>query len=160
MKVLFVIATLSCVIPVSLEVTQQCVSCTGGSCRTSTPKTKSCDEKCYTMLLRNKSPDQDDPFVVKGCTSDGQFYRRSCVNKCYDSKKEFGSSLYYMCVHCCSGDRCNSSSRVKGGIIMVVVFAGVALINYVFQNWRHNWLTMVLDWGIIETVNSAEYVIS
>ena len=95
MRVLFIIATVSVLIPAFAEASLQCVSCTGGSCETSNPKTEDCDEKCYTMELRKKSPDEEDPFVVKGCTSDSLFWRRSCVNKCYDSKKEFGSSLYY-----------------------------------------------------------------
>lgn len=132
MRVLFIIATVSVLIPAFAEASLQCVSCTGGSCETSNPKTEDCDEKCYTMELRKKSPDEEDPFVVKGCTSDSLFWRRSCVNKCYDSKKEFGSSLYYMCVHCCSEDKCNSCSRVKDGIIMVVVSAAIALVKYLY----------------------------
>ena len=131
MRVLFIIATVSVLIPAFAEASLQCVSCTGGSCETSNPKTEDCDEKCYTMELRKKSPDEEDPFVVKGCTSDSLFWRRSCVNKCYDSK-EFGSSLYYMCVHCCSEDKCNSCSRVKDGIIMVVVSAAIALVKYLY----------------------------
>ena len=132
MKVFFILVTLSCVIPVFAEASLQYVSCTGGSCETINPRTEDCDEKCYTMELRKKSPDEEDPFVVKGCTSDSLFWRRSCVSKCHDSKKEFGSSLYYMCVHCCSKDKCNSCSRVKDGIIMVVVSAAVALVKYLY----------------------------
>ena len=130
MKVFFIIATVSVLIPAFAEASLQCVSCTGGSSDTSNPKTEDCDEKCYTMELRKKSPDEEDPFVVKGCTSDSLFGRRSCVNKCYDSKKEFGSSLYYVCVHCCAEEKCNSCSRViiKDGIIMVVVSAAIQVL--------------------------------
>ena len=124
MKVFFIIANISVLIPAFAEASLKCVSCTGGSCETSNPKTEDCDEKCYTMELRK--------IVVKGCTSDSLFWRRSCVNKCYDSKKKFGSSLYYVCVHCCSEDKCNSCSRVKDGIIMVVVSAAIALVKYLY----------------------------
>ena len=73
MKVLFVIAGLICVIPASVEATQQCISCTSDGCQKRFPKTVSCDEKCYKMLLRKESPDQDDPYVAKGCTSEVYF---------------------------------------------------------------------------------------
>ena len=132
MKVLFVIAALICVIPASVEATQQCISCTSDGCQKRFPKTVSCDQKCYKMLLRKESPDKDDPYVAKGCTSDSLFYRSSCANKCYNSKKEFGSSLYYKCVYCCSGDKCNSCSQMKYGTIMVVMSAAIAVITYLY----------------------------
>ena len=131
MKVFFILVTLSSVMPVFAEASLQCVSCTGGSCETSNPKTEDCDEKCCTMELRKKSPDEDDPFVVKGCTSDGLFWRRLCVNKCYDSKRSLAHRCT-ICVHCCSKDKCNSCSRVKDGIIMVVVSAAAALVKYLY----------------------------
>lgn len=56
MKVLFVIAALICVIPASVEATQQCISCTSDGCQKRFPKTVSCDEKCYKMLLRKEAP--------------------------------------------------------------------------------------------------------
>ena len=123
MNLLVIFAVLCCAFPVTEEAVQQCVSCSSSACHESNPKTKSCDEKCYTILLRKKSPDEKDPFAVKGCTSDSLFYRRSCVNKCYEKKREFGSSMYYMCVHCCTGDKCNAGSRKKSGGIFVVVSA-------------------------------------
>ena len=129
MNLLVILAVLYCVIPVAEEAVQQCVSCSGSGCHESTPKTQSCNEKCYTILLRKDSPDQKDPFVVKGCTTDILFYRRSCVNKCYDKKKEFGSFMYYMCVYCCTGDKCNTCSRMKGGVVFVVVSATIALFK-------------------------------
>ena len=55
MKVFFIIATVSALIPAFAEASLQCVSCTGGSCETSNPKTEDCDEKCYAMELRKKS---------------------------------------------------------------------------------------------------------
>lgn len=129
MNLLVMFAILSGVFPVAEVAVQQCVSCSSSACRESTPETESCDEKCYTMLLRKDSPDEKDPFMVKGCTTDSLFYRRSCVNKCYDKKKEFGSSMYYMCVHCCTGDKCNACSELKSGVIFVVLTAALAMVN-------------------------------
>lgn len=133
MNLLVISAVLYCVFPVTEGAVQQCVSCSSSGCHESNPKTESCDEKCYTILLRKESPDEKDPFLVKGCTSDSLFYRRSCANKCYEKKKEFGSSMYYMCVYCCTGDKCNASSRMKSGVIFVVVFATLAMLKCLYN---------------------------
>lgn len=132
MKLLVVMATLYCLVPAPVEAAQQCVECTSSDCYESTLKTESCNEKCYTIHLRKDSPDEKKPFTVKGCTSDSLFYRRSCANKCYDKKKEFGSSMYYMCVYCCTGDKCNSGSQLKGGIMLTTVSATLVLMKYLY----------------------------
>ena len=63
--------------PFSVEAAQQCVTCSSSGCYASNPSTKSCQRKCFTMLLRRKSRDQK-PFMIKGCTSDQVFSRRRC----------------------------------------------------------------------------------
>ena len=121
--------------PSSVEAAQQCVTCSSSGCYVSNPSTKSCQRKCFTMLLRRKSRDQK-PFVIKGCTSDQVFSRRRCDNECYDEKKKFGGTNYYMCVHCCTGDNCNSDSsgsagfQMKSGIILTFASTVLALMKY------------------------------
>lgn len=117
--------------PSSVEAAQQCVSCSSSDCLKSNPQTKSCDRKCFTLLLREDSRDEK-PFVIKGCTSDQVFSRRRCDNKCYDKKQEFGSTMHYICVHCCTGDKCNPASQMKGGIILTAVSATLALMKYLY----------------------------
>jgi len=53
-------------------------------------------------------------------------------NKCYDKKQEFGSTMHYICVHCCTGDKCNPASQMKGGIILTAVSATLALMKYLY----------------------------
>ena len=121
---------------VPTEADQQCISCDGNGCLQSSPKTSSCNGKCFTLLLRDDSPNYEkNPFIVKGCTKDYTFYGRSCVNKCYDDKKEFGSSEYYMCVYCCTGDECNkvtpgvgSASQMYGTLFSTVLSAALSII--------------------------------
>ena len=73
---------------------------------------------------------------MKGCTSDQVFSRRRCDNECYDEKKKFGGTNYYMCVHCCIGDNCNSDSsgsagfQMKIGIILTFASTALALVKY------------------------------
>ena len=114
-----------------VKAAQQCDSCTGDSCSVKTIKTEPCSESCYKLELRKDSPDDTDPFVVKGCTSDSLFYRRSCANRCYSSKREFGSGMYYMCVYCCTGDKCNQGSKAEGGVILITLVA-FAVTKYLY----------------------------
>ena len=53
MKVFFIIVTVSVLIAAFAEASLQCVSCTGGSCETSNPKTEDCDEKCSGEMLHH-----------------------------------------------------------------------------------------------------------
>ena len=151
--------------PFSVEAAQQCVTCSSSGCYASNPSTKSCQRKCFTMLLRRKSRDQK-PFMIKGCTSDQVFSRRRCQprpqgfslkwvgphpffkgkalgtrlrrcdNECYDEKKKFGGTNYHMCVHCCTGDNCNSDSsgsagfQMKSGIILTFASTTLAVVKY------------------------------
>lgn len=128
-----VFAALSVVFLPSVEAGQQCMSCTSHDCYKSNPSTKYCDKKCFTILLREDSPDEEKPFKIKGCTTDVIFTRRRCDNKCYDEKKKFGGIEHYMCVHCCTGDKCNSPApQLKSGITMVFAFAVLALGKYFY----------------------------
>ena len=121
--------------PFSVEAAQQCVTCSSSGCYASNPSTKSCQRKCFTVFLRGKSQDQK-PFVIKGCTSDQVFSRLRCDNECYDEKKKFGGTNYYTCVHCCTGDNCNSDSsgsagfQMKSGIILTFASTALALVKY------------------------------
>ena len=76
------------------------------------------------------------PFVIKGCTSDVVFTRRSCDNKCYDEKKTFGGIEHYTCVHCCTGDKCNSANsagfHMRSGIILTFASTTLALKKYLY----------------------------
>lgn len=123
--VCFMFMALHPMAPSSVEAVQQCVSCSSSDCYGGNPSTKSCDKKCFSILLREDSPDEK-PFIIKGCTSDQVFSRRRCDNKCYDKKQKFGGTMYYMCVHCCTGDKCNPGSQVTSGVILT--FASTALV--------------------------------
>ena len=135
MKCLVIVSTvftvLSIFVPCSVQAAQQCVSCSSSDCYKSNLQTKSCERKCFTILMREDSWDEK-PFIIKGCTSDQVFARRRCDNKCYDKKKEFGGTEHYMCVHCCTGDRCNPGSRVKSEIILTFVSTTLALVRYIY----------------------------
>ena len=134
MKLLVIFTILYFVTPVSGHAQagpQRCVSCSSSNCYKSTQKTKSCGRKCFTILLREHSPD-DKPFIIKGCTSDQVFARRRCDNKCYEERKEFGSIKYYQCVYCCTGDKCNHGSQAKSGVILTFVSATLALVKYLY----------------------------
>ena len=145
--------------PSSVDAAQQCVACSSSDCYKSNPSTRSCNRKCFTMLLREDSWDEK-PFIIKGCTSDMVFTRRSCDNKCYEEKKTFGctsdmvftrrscdnkcyeekktfgSIEHYMCVHCCTGDKCNSANsagfHMRSGIILTFASTTLALIKYLY----------------------------
>ena len=121
--------------PSSVDAAQQCVACSSSDCYKSNPSTRSCNRKCFTMLLREDSWDEK-PFIIKGCTSDVVFTRRSCDNKCYDEKKTFGGIDHYMCVHCCTGDKCNSANsagfHIRSGIILTFASTTLALIKYLY----------------------------
>ena len=111
---------------------QRCVSCSSTNCYNSTQKTNFCGRKCFTILLREDSPDEK-PVIIKGCTSDQVFARRRCDNKCYEEKKQFGGTEHYMCVYCCTGDKCNPGSlQTKSGVILTFVFATLALVKYLY----------------------------
>ena len=121
--------------PSSVEAVQQCVACSSSDCYASNPSTTSCNGKCFTMLLREGSWDEK-PFITKGCTSDMVFTRRSCDSKCYDEKKTFGGIEHYMCVHCCTGDKCNSANSagfyMTSGIIFTFASTILALVKYLY----------------------------
>lgn len=134
-----VFIALCTVIPSSVEAAQQCVKCSSSGCNKSILETKPCNRSCFTITMRQDSPYDKDTFLVKGCTSDLVFYSRSCANKCYDKKKKFGSSMYYMCVYCCTGDRCNqpkdsynSGSQAKAGIILVAVSTTITVLRHLY----------------------------
>ena len=121
--------------PSLVEAAQQCVACSSSDCYASNPSTKSCNKKCFAMLLREESWGEK-PFIIKGCTSDMVFTRRSCDNKCYDEKKTFGGIEHYMCVHCCTGDKCNSANSagfyMRSGIILTFASTTLALVKYLY----------------------------
>lgn len=121
--------------PSSVEAGQLCVACSSSDCYKSNPSTKSCDRKCFTMLFREESWDEK-PFIIMGCTSDMVFRRRSCDNKCYDEKKTFGGIEHYTCVHCCTGDKCNSENsagfHMRSGIILTFASTTLALVKYLY----------------------------
>ena len=126
----------------SVKAAQQCDSCTGSDCWVKTVTTKPCNRSCFTIELRQDSPDETDPFVVKGCTSDLVFMRRTCGNKCYDDKREFGSSMYYICVYCCTGDKCNQDhgkstsnfgSKIKDDVILTTLSVAIAVTKLLFN---------------------------
>ena len=58
------------------------------------------------------------------------------INKCYDEKKTFGGIEHYMCVHCCTGDKCNSANsagfHMRSGIILTFASTTLALIKYLY----------------------------
>ena len=118
--------------PSSVEAAQQCVACSSSDCYKSNPSTKSCNRKCFTMLLCEESWDEK-PFIIKGCTSDMAFTRRSCDNKCYDEKKTFGGVEHYMCVHCCTEGKCNSANsagfHMRSDIILTFASTTLALVK-------------------------------
>ena len=99
------------------------------------PKHQTCDRNCFTMLFREESWDEK-PFIIMGCTSDMVFRRRSCDNKCYDEKKTFGGIEHYTCVHCCTGDKCNSENsagfHMRSGIILTFASTTLALVKYLY----------------------------
>ena len=116
----------SSVLHYSAEAAQQCVSCSlTRDCFKATSPTLYCKGKCFKWLLRKNSPDEK-PAVIKGCTSDTLFWRRTCIDDCYDTKREFGDGMYYTCIYCCTGDKCNPASQMKGGIILAAVSATLA----------------------------------
>jgi len=128
-----VLIAVSAVLHYSAEAAQQCVTCSlTRDCFKATSPTMPCKGKCFKWLLRKNSPDEK-PAVIKGCTSDSLFsYRRRCINDCYKRKREFGDGMYYTCIYCCTGDKCNPASQMKGGIILVAVSAALAVGKYLF----------------------------
>lgn len=86
-------------------------------------------------MLNSKGdkPDHSNPYIVKGCETDGYFRHIGCKG-CYDDKKEIGSDKYFVCSYCCTGDRCNgvmpgfdAGLQLKGGILASLLSAVFAL---------------------------------
>ena len=90
----------------------------------------------YDALTRRQLGRETVHKKLKGCTSDMVFTRRSCDNKCYDEKKTFGGIEHYMCLHCCTGDKCKSANsagfHMRSGIILTFASTTLALIKYLY----------------------------
>lgn len=113
---------------------QQCVWCNSDSIPCDKNyRTRHCSEKCATFVMLGKGdkPDYSNPFITKGCSTDGYVKKFGCDNQCYDRKYRVGSDKYFVCVYCCTGDMCNKADipginaglKLNGGIFTTLITA-------------------------------------
>lgn len=117
---------------------QQCLSCTNEECKKDNPRLRHCSQKCSTFIILGSGdkPNYNKPHITKGCSTDGYVKKFGCDNKCYDKKYTVGSTKYWVCVYCCTGDKCNKAGipgidaglQLTGGFLTTLISAVFSLI--------------------------------
>lgn len=97
-----------------------CYMCSGDGCKQN-PPVDSCPsgEQCYKMEVR-RDTDVDSPFIIKGCTNDQTFWKRSCFDDCMENQP-FGVEKSRICIYCCDDYRCNSGIKTKPGVYGILL---------------------------------------
>jgi hypothetical protein len=103
-----------------------CYMCSGDGCQRTSPARDSCPsgQQCYKMEVR-RDTDVDSPFIIKGCTNDQTFWKRSCFDDCKDNQ-QFGVETARICTYCCDDVLCNSGIKTTTGVYGIL-FAFVTL---------------------------------